>query len=143
MSIDGGTPEKISDGIAIRPAVSPDGKLIAFWHNDQQQNSRWRLKVINFEGGATFNIFDVAPTVQVQWDTPLRWSPDGQYLVYVDHTAGIDNLWGQPIGGGAPKQLTKFDEGKIFAFGWLKDGSIAMSRGVITADVVLIRDLNR
>jgi Tol biopolymer transport system component len=143
MSIDGGTPEKISDGIAIRPAVSPDGKLIAFWHNDQQQNSRWRLKVINFEGGATFNIFDVAPTVQVQWDTPLRWSPDGQYLVYVDHTGGIDNLWGQPIEGGAPKQLTKFDEGKIFAFGWLKDGSIAMSRGVITADVVLIRDLNR
>ncbi len=143
MSIDGGTPEKISDGIAIRAAVSPDGKLIAFWHNDQQQNSRWRLKVINFEGGATFNIFDVAPTVQVQWDTPLRWSPDGQYLVYVDHTGGIDNLWGQPIEGGAPKQLTKFDEGKIFAFGWLKDGSIAMSRGVITADVVLIRDLNR
>ncbi len=143
MSIDGGTPERITDGIAIRPAVSPDGKLVAFWHNDEQQNSRWRLKVINFEGGATFNIFDVAATVQVQWDTPLRWSRDGQYLVYVDHSGGIDNLWGQPINGGAPKQLTKFDEGKIFAFGWLKDDSLAMSRGVITSDVVLIRDLNR
>jgi len=143
MSIDGGTPEKITDGIAIRPAVSPDGKLVAFWHNDEQQNSRWRLKVINFEGGATFNIFDVAAMVQVQWDTPLRWSRDGQYLVYVDHSGGIDNLWGQPINGGAPRQLTKFDEGKIFAFGWLKDGSLAMSRGVITSDVVLIRDLNR
>jgi len=143
MSIDGGPPEKITDSIAIRPAVSPDGKLIAFWHNDEQRDSRWRLKVINFEGGATFNIFDVAATVQVQWDTPLHWSRDGQYLVYVDHAGGIDNLWGQPIGGGAPKQLTKFDEGKIFAFGWLKDGSLAMSRGVITADVVLIRDLNR
>jgi len=143
MSIDGGSPERITDGLAIRPAVSPDGKLIAFWHNDEQQNSRWRLKVINFQGGATFNIFDVAATVQVQWDTPLRWSRDGQYLVYVDHTGGIDNLWGQPIGGGAPKQLTKFEEGKIFAFGWLKDGSLAMSRGVITSDVVLIRDLNR
>jgi len=143
MSIDGGTPERITDGIAIRPAVSPDGKLVAFWHNDEQQNSRWRLKVINFEGGATFNIFDVAATVQVQWDTPLRWSRDGQYLVYVDHSGGIDNLWGQPIDSGALKQLTKFDEGKIFAFGWLKDGSLAMSRGVITSDVMLIRDLNR
>jgi serine/threonine protein kinase/Tol biopolymer transport system component len=143
VSIDGGTPERITAGIAIRPTVSPDGKLVAFWHNDEQQSSRWRLKVINFEGGATFNIFDVAPTVQVQWDTPVHWSPDGKNLVYVDHTGGIDNLWGQPIDGGAPKQLTKFDEGKIFAFGWLKDGSLAMSRGVITADVVLIKDLNR
>jgi eukaryotic-like serine/threonine-protein kinase len=143
VSIDGGTPEKISEGIAIRPAVSPDGKLIAFWYNDEQQDSRWRLKVINFEGGATYNTFDVAGTVQVQWDTPLRWSPDGRYLVYVDHSSGIDNLWGHPIDGGAPKQLTKFEEGKIFAYGWLKDGSLVTSRGVITADVVLIRDLNK
>ena len=140
VSIDGGKPERVSEGIAIRPAVSPDGKLIAFWHNDEQQKSSWRLKVINFEGGATFNIFDVAPTVQVQWDTPLHWSPDGKYLVYVDHSGGIDNLWGQPIDGGAPKQLTSFDEGKIFAFAWLKDGGLVTSRGVITADVVLIKD---
>ena len=140
---DGGTPERITEGISIRPTVSPDGKLVAFWYNDAQQNSRWRLKVINFEGGATFNIFDVAATVQVQWDTPLHWSPDGKYIVYVDHAGGIDNLWGQPIDGGAPKQLTKFDEGKIFAFGWLKDGSLVTSRGVITSDVVLIKDVNR
>jgi len=143
VSIDGGTPEKLTDGMAIKPTVSPDGKLIAFWYNDTQQNSRWRLKVINFQGGATFNIFDVADTVQVQWDTPLHWSLDGKYLVYVDHAGGFDNLWGQPIDGGAPKQLTKFDEGKIFAFGWLKDGSLVTSRGVITSDVVLIKDVTK
>jgi Tol biopolymer transport system component len=143
VPIDGGTPEKVTEGIAIRPTISPDGKLIAFWHNDNQQTSRWRLKVIQFEGGAQFNIFDVAPTVQVQWDTPLHWSPDGQYLVYVDHRGGIDNLWGQPIGGGDPKQLTNFDEGQIFAFGWLKDGTVVASRGVIASDVVLIKDTDR
>jgi len=143
VSIDGGTPEQVTDGIAIRPTISPDGKSIAFWYNDAQQDSRWRLKVINFEGGATFNIFDVAETVQVQWDTPLRWSPDGKYLVYVNHAGGFDNLRGQPIEGGAAKQLTKFDEGKIFAFGWLKDGSLVTSRGVITSDVVLIKDTDR
>ena len=143
VSIDGGTPERVTDGMAIKPTVSPDGKLVAFWYNDGQQNSRWRLKVINFEGGATFNIFDVAEAVQVQWDTPLHWSLDGKYLVYVDHTGGFDNLWGQPIEGGAPKQLTKFDEGKIFAFGWLKDGSLVTSRGVITSDVVLIKDAGK
>jgi TolB protein len=143
VSIDGGTPEKVTDGIAIRATVSPDGKFVAFWHNDDQQNSRWQLRVINVEGGATFNTFDVAPTVQVQWDTPLRWSPDGKFLVYVDHAGGLDNLWGQPIEGGAPKQLTKFEESKIFSFGWLKDGSLVTSRGVITSDVVLIKDAGR
>jgi Tol biopolymer transport system component len=143
MPVEGGAAERLTDGISIRPTVSPDGRFVACWYNDQQQNSRWRLKVINFEGGATSNIFDVAATVQVQWDTPLHWSPDGNYLVYVDHSGGIDNLWGQPIDGGTPKQLTKFDEGKIFAFGWLKDGSLATSRGVITSDVVLIKDTIR
>jgi serine/threonine protein kinase/Tol biopolymer transport system component len=143
MSIDGGKPEKVSEGISIRPTVSPDGKWIGFWNNDEQKNSRWRLQVINFEGGATLNIFDVAATVQVQWDTPLHWSPDGKFLVYVDHSGGIDNLWGQPIDGGAPKQLTSFDEGKIFAFDWLKDGGLVTSRGVITADVVLIKDSSK
>jgi eukaryotic-like serine/threonine-protein kinase len=143
VPIDGGTDERVAEGLAIRPSVSPNGKLVAFWYNDNQQNSRWRLKVINFEDGTTFNIFDVAATVQVQWDTPLRWSQDGQHLVYVDHSGGIDNLWGHPIDGGTPKQLTKFDEGKIFAFGWLKDGSLVTSRGVITSDVVLIKDAER
>jgi TolB protein len=143
VPVDGGTPEKVTDGIAIRPAASPDGKFMSFWYNDEQQTSGWRLRVINFEGGTTFNTFDVAATVQVQWDTPLRWSPDGKFVVYVDHAGGIDNLWGQPIEGGATKQLTKFEEGKIFAFDWLKDGSLVTSRGVITADVVLIKDAGR
>jgi Tol biopolymer transport system component len=143
VSIDGGKLERVTDAIAIRPTVSPDGKLIAFWHNDEQQSSRWRLKVIQFEGGATFNIFDVAPTVQVQWDTPLRWSSDSRYLTYIDHAGGIDNIWGQPIAGGTPKQLTNFDESRIFSFDWAKDGSLVTSRGVITSDVVLIKDAGR
>ncbi|HEV8189841.1 MAG TPA: hypothetical protein VGP83_18950, partial [Pyrinomonadaceae bacterium] len=104
---------------------------------------RWRLKVIQFEGGATFNIFDVAQTVQVQWDTPLRWSSDGRYLTYIDHAGGIDNIWGQPIAGGTPKQLTNLDESRIFSFDWAKDGSLVTSRGVITSDVVLIKDAGR
>jgi len=61
----------------------------------------------------------------------------------VDHRGGIDNLWGQPVGGGDPKQLTHFEESRILAFGWLKDGTLVTSRGVVTGDVVLIKDANR
>ena len=137
---EGGTPQQITEGIAIRATISPDGKLIAFWYNDQQENSRWRLKVVQFEGGAVFKMFDVAPTVAVNWDTPLHWTPDGRYLTYVDHRGGFDNIWGQPIDGGEPRQLTNFEDSLIFSFDWLKDGSLVASRGVITSDVILIND---
>ncbi len=143
IPVDGGTPEKITGGVAIRATISPDGKLIAFWYNDQQGNSTWKLKVIQFEGGATFNVFDVAGTAQVNWDSPLHWSPDGRYLTYVDHRDGFDNIWGQPIEGGAPKQLTNFEDSLILAFDWMKDGSLVASRGVIMSDVVLISDATK
>jgi serine/threonine protein kinase/Tol biopolymer transport system component len=143
VPIDGGTPERITEGVSIRPTVSPDGKLLAFWYNDEKETSSWKLKVVHFDGGATYNVFDVAPTVQVSWDTPLHWSHDGRYLTYVDHRGGIDNLWGQPIEGGAAKQLTNFEDSQIFSFYWLKDGSLVASRGVITSDVVLINDAGK
>lgn len=143
VSVDGGTPQKITEGISIRATISPDGKLIAFWYNDERQTSSWKLKVIHFESGATYNVFDVAPTVQVNWDTPLQWTQDGRYLTYVDHRGGIDNLWGQPIEGGAAQQLTNFEDSKIFSFSWMKDGSLVASRGVVTSDVVLINDATR
>ena len=143
VSVDGGTAQRVTEGVAIRPTISPDGKLLAFWYNDERETSSWKLKVIHFENGATFNVFDVAGTVQVDWDTPLQWSHDGRYLTYVDHRGGIDNLWGQPIEGGAAKQLTDFEDSKIFSFAWLKDGSLVASRGVVTTDVVLITDAGR
>ena len=143
VPIDGGTPEQLTQELSIRATISPDGKLVAFWYNDQKGDSRWRLRVAQIDNGATVNTFDVAQTVQVQWDSPLRWSLDGRLLVYVDHRGGIDNLWGQPIDGGAPKQLTNFEDSSILSFGWLKDGSLVASRGVITSDVVLIKDANR
>jgi eukaryotic-like serine/threonine-protein kinase len=143
VPVDGGTPQSVTEGVAIRAEISPDGKLIAFWYNDQQQNSSWKLKVIQFEGGATVNVFDVPPTVQVNWDSPMHWSPDGRYLTYVDHRGGFDNIWGQPIEGGEPKQLTNFEDSLILSFDWMKDGSLVASRGVITSDVVLINDTTK
>ncbi len=54
--------------------------------------------------------------------------------------AGLEIYGRQPIGGGAPKQLTNFEDSRIFSFDWVKDGSLVASRGVITSDVVLIND---
>ena len=140
IPIEGGTPAKVTEGFANRPAVSRDGKWLAFWHNDGLHNTPWRLGLFSLESGKQIRTFDVAPTVQVNWDTLLRWSADSRSLTYVDNRGGFENLWAQPIDGGAAKQLTDFRDRDIFSFDWSRDGNLVTSKGVITSDVVLISD---
>jgi serine/threonine protein kinase len=144
VSVDGGTPSRVSPpGTALRPVVSPDGKWLGFWQNDGDANSKWRLAVMSLETEKIVNRFDVSPTVHVQWDTQLRWTPDSHGLAYVDTRAGVQNLWVQLIDGSPAKQLTSFNETDIFAYDWSRTGSLVISRGVITGDVVLIADAGK
>lgn len=143
VPIQGGTPEKITDGFASRPTPSMDGKWLAFWQNDGQSGSPWRLGLFSLESGKMIRTFEVAPTVRVGWDAILRWSGDSRSITYVANRGGMENLWAQPIDGGVAKQLTNFTDGKIFSFDWSRDGSLVVSKGVITSDVVLISDAGR
>ena len=143
VPIEGGTPEKVAEGFAVRPATSPDGKWLAFWFNDGQSKKPWRLALFSLESGKQVRTFDVAPTVQVGWDTLLRWSADSQSLTFVDNRGGFENVWAQPIDGGPAKQLTDFKDRDIFSFDWSRDGSLVTSKGVITSDVVLISDVGQ
>jgi serine/threonine protein kinase/Tol biopolymer transport system component len=140
VPIEGGTPARVIDGFAVRPAVSLDGKWLGFWQNDGKPNTPWRLALFSLESGKQVRTFDVPSTVQVNWDTLLRWSADSQSLTYVDNRGGMENLWGQPIDGGPAKQLTDFRDRDIFSFDWSRDGNLVTSKGVITSDVVLISD---
>lgn len=143
VPIEGGPPVKVTDGFAVRPTVSPDGKWLGFWQNDGQPNTRWRLAVFSFETGKQVRTFEVAQTVQVNWDTLLRWNADSQSLTFVDNRGGFENIWAQPIDGSPAKQLTDFKDRDIFSFDWSRDGSLVASKGVITSDVVLINDIGK
>jgi Tol biopolymer transport system component len=81
--------------------------------------------------------------VQVRWDALLRWSADSKSLTYVDNHGGMENIWGQSIDGGPPKQLTNFSDRETFSYDWSRDGNLVISKGVITSDVVLITDAGR
>ncbi|MFZ0063998.1 MAG: protein kinase, partial [Pyrinomonadaceae bacterium] len=140
VPIEGGTPVKVTDGFAVRPAVSPDGRHLGFWHNDGQTNARWKLGLFSLESGTLLKTLEVGPTVQVNWNSMVRWSGDGRSLTYVDNHAGIENVWAQPIDGGAAKQITNFTDNRILSFDWSRDGNLVTSRGVVTSDVVLITD---
>jgi serine/threonine protein kinase/Tol biopolymer transport system component len=142
IPIDGGEPVQLTDKQVSRPVISPDGKLIACSHNSDPttlSKGQWKIAVIPFEGGEPVKLYDIP--AHPFWDAPgVRWSPDGKALTYRLEKDGIDNLWNQPLDGAQPTQLTHFESGQINSFAWSRDGRLALSRGVETRDVVLVRN---
>jgi Tol biopolymer transport system component/DNA-binding winged helix-turn-helix (wHTH) protein len=135
-SIEGGNQVQLTDYYSSNPAVSPDGKQIAFMFLDEQATSK-RLKIafIPFSGGPPIKALDLGPK-------RVRWTSDGRALTYIDTRNGVSNIWTQPIDGSPPKQLTNFMTDQIFAHSWSKDGKqLACARGSWNSDVVLISSI--
>jgi eukaryotic-like serine/threonine-protein kinase len=134
VPIDGGTPVRVTDKPSWVPRISPDGKLIACTYYDEA-TSEHKLAVIPFEGGPPVKVFDQAG----MFNRPISWTPDGRAVAYVVNRGGVSNIWVQPLDGGEPKQLTDFKDQRLFGFAWSRDGKqLALSRGVVNSDVVLI-----
>ena len=133
----GGDVSVVSQTRAFRPAVSPDGRMIAYHYLDSDLN-RWGIGIVSFPGGSRLTRFDFPPTVTSRF---VRWSPDRQSIAFVNSPGGVSDIWLQPISGGPAKQLTSFKAEQILAFDWSHDGrSLAFVRGVQTSDVVLIEE---
>lgn len=135
VSIDGGDPVQLTDKEAANPVFSPDGKLVACSYND----GNWKVAVIPSEGGPPTKLFDI-PTPYL-FEPGAQWSSDGRALIFHVKRDGISNLWGQPLDGAPPKQLTDFKSEEVFSFATSRDGRLlALARGVDTGDVVLITE---
>lgn len=138
VSIDGGEAVQLPNKFANLPAVSPDGKLIACYLRDEQTRAT-KLALLPFEGGDPVKLFDLPQTAGLEH--PVRWTPDGRALAYINTRGIVSNLWLQPIDGSPPRQLTDFKTDRIFSFDISRDGKqLALSRGIIDSDVVLIKD---
>jgi eukaryotic-like serine/threonine-protein kinase len=139
VPIDGGDPVQLTfKNITARPAVSPDGRLIACNYLVQQPNSQFRIAVFPFEGGEPIKVFDI-PTFPPR---EIHWTPDSRAVAYVETRKGVSNVWIQPIEGGKPVQLTDLKSDLIASFGWSRDGKrLAFTRRLVTSDAVLISDL--
>jgi Tol biopolymer transport system component len=67
------------------------------------------------------------------------WAPGGRAIEDLVYRDGASNLWRFPLDGSAPRPVTTFTSEEILNYRWSRDGkTLAMSRGTLTADVVLI-----
>jgi Tol biopolymer transport system component len=137
VAIDTGEIRQITAPATMRPAVSPDGRLVAhYW----MTADRWTAAVTPIDGGLPVKTIPLWPT---QLERVVRWTPDGRALALLDQAGGASNIWLQPLDGEPARALTHFEEGRITAFDWSRDGStLAWMRVAEVSDVVTI-DLDR
>jgi len=138
VSIDGGdsvrlSPELVANGYDI----SPDSKTVAFASFGHLGEHIEELTLVPLDPGQA--------TRKIAFERPrngsIRFSPDGKAVVYPVRTAGVDNLWLQPLDGSKGRQITQFPAEHIVDFHWSFDGKqLALVRGHTDSDVVLIRD---
>jgi Tol biopolymer transport system component len=138
VAVNGGSAAQITQVLTMHPAISAVSGEIAAWYSETADNPHWKLAIFSPEGGDPVQVFD--PTPAARPDTTLRWTPDGKGISFLDYENGVSNIWVQPRDGRPPHRLTSFNSGDIYSFDWAKDGTLVYSRGLTTADVVLIRD---
>jgi serine/threonine protein kinase/Tol biopolymer transport system component len=123
VSIDGGMPIELAHGTPFSPPVSPDGKLIAYDRTEGQgASAKSKILLQRLEDGAI--VKEIQLPAAYDWEQ-LAWTPDGHALTFVHHTTGtLQNVYLQPLTGGAPVQLTHFDSepALVMAYAWSRDG---------------------
>jgi serine/threonine protein kinase len=139
VPIEGGPPQKVSDYPAQQGfGISPDGKLVAFltFQHVGEHEQMLALSPLDSKQPAKLLDFQRSPSGSV------RFSPDGEAVVYPIRDHDVDNLWLQPLDGSPGKQVTNFTAEHIGdGFAWSPDGTkLALIRGHVDSDVVLIRD---
>jgi len=136
VSIDGGPPLILLSREVQGPALSPDGRLLAFFVNDQPDSQVWHLEIYDLTLRSIVKRFALPDStspfngVSFTPDNRLRWMPDGKGLAYVSSSSGASNIWIQPLNDGQFRKLTDFKEAEITSFAWSDDGR----------QIVLVRD---
>jgi eukaryotic-like serine/threonine-protein kinase len=136
VSIDGGPSQILLSREVHGPSLSPDGRLLAFFVNDQPDSQVWYLEIYDLTLRSIMKRFALPDSTRpyngmsLTPDNRLRWTPDGRGLAYVSTSSGASNIWIQPLNGGQFRNLTDFKEAEITSFAWSDDGR----------QIVLVRD---
>jgi eukaryotic-like serine/threonine-protein kinase len=132
----GGEPVQVTQFQAETPLVSHHGDRMAARYYDDA-TSHWRIGVISTSDGKLLQTLELTP--MENGGTPA-WTPDDEAVVYPDLREQIMNLWKLQLNSGARTQLTHFPSDVIFSYAISASGKLAIARGRVDSDAVLIRN---
>jgi serine/threonine-protein kinase len=105
--------------LEIQPAISPDGKFVAY---SAGRSASMRIYIRPVGGGRTIPLTDDSTAVETQ----ARWSPDGENLLFL--TGGGVSV--APALGGNARRVVAPGAGVVWSAAWSPTGSeIAFVRG--------------
>ncbi len=99
----------LSFGFPRYPALSPDGKWVAFSY----QGDIWKVRV---EGGEAIRL-----TVSKADEIMPVWSPDGKWIAFSSNRYGSYDVFVIPAEGGLPVRLT-YRDSRDYVNDWTADG---------------------
>ena len=123
-----------STGTASSPAISPDGKYVAYTQNEGDAYSLWIRQI---DTASQVQIVRPEPGTRISGATV---TPDGGFVDFTRayQTVVRQELWRIPFLGGTPKKLL---DSLVSAVGWSPDGrQIAFLRGLGPSTALVVAD---
>jgi Tol biopolymer transport system component/C-terminal processing protease CtpA/Prc len=147
----GGTPMLVAgDRYASEywAAPSPDGRRLAITARGTTSGQWWRKGSSHIDEAEVWTVTLDATPQYTRVSTGERpgkgrdvwpmWAPDGRTLYFMSDRGDAENLYAQPVSGGAARALTTFTDGRVLWPQLSRDGSsITFERdfGIWTLDV--------
>lgn len=131
-----GEAAQLSKEHSLKPAISPDGSLAAYFFMDFTDGGAWRIRLIRTTDGSSAGILNLPMTIH---ERRLRWHPSGKFLSIIFSAGENLNLLLLPTDGSAPKIIGGLGKGELSSFDWSADGKqIVFSKSDESTDVVLL-----
>jgi dipeptidyl aminopeptidase/acylaminoacyl peptidase len=112
------------------PALSPDGKWVAYQQTDVALPSGTRntdIWVVPVTGGEPRRL-----TSHPKSDSRPRWSPDGKQLAFLSNRDGSSQVYVLDLAGGEPRKLSALAN-DVDAFAWI-DGRTVLAKSEVFPD---------
>jgi eukaryotic-like serine/threonine-protein kinase len=120
MPVLGGTPQLLARDVDGGPALSPDGKHMAYARANDPDAGKYRLLLANLDG-TDEKILQIAP---VPVPINLSWSPDGTRIAFISSSQGeaLAQISLFDIVEKKETPLTSFQDKTFFDLAWTPDG---------------------
>ncbi len=138
VPLKGGDAIKLTDVDSISPAISRDGKSVAYFI--REKGKPLKLGIISIDGGDPLKTFELPATANSA--AGIAWNKTGNGILFVNTLGTTSNIWTQPLDGAKPTSLTAFKEFQIAQFALNPAGNrLAVARGSRNRDIVLIKNI--